>query len=61
MYARGFSLCFFGFLNSLRGIFSANSNPLFISVVGYPLWCRVACSSLKGVFFRFLSVIIVSI
>ena len=50
-YSRGFSLlCFLGFLNSLRSIFSANSKPLFISVVGYPLWCMVVCSSL-GVFF----------
>ena len=29
-------------------------NPLFISVVGYPLWFRVVCNSLKRVFLRFL-------
>ena len=53
-YARGFLLsCFFGFLISVCGTFSANSNPLFISVVGYPLWCRVVCSSLRQVFFFF--------
>ena len=45
---RGFSLlCFFEFRNSFCGIFSANSNPLFISVVGYPLWCRVVFSYLR--------------
>ena len=43
-------LCFFRFW----GTFSANSNPLFISVVGYPLRCRVVCSSLKRVFLRCL-------
>ena len=53
-YARGFSLlCFFGLLNSLCGIFSANSNSLFISVVGYPLWFRIVCSSLRRVFLSF--------
>ena len=59
----GVSRCcvFWGFLNSLCGIFTANSNPLSISVVVYPLWCRVVCSSLRRVFFRFISVIIVCI
>ena len=53
-YVRSFSLlCFFGLLNSLSGIISANSNPLFISVVGYPLWCRVVCSTLRRVFKNF--------
>ena len=53
-YARGFSLlCFFGFLNPHCGVFSANSNPLFNIVVGYPLWCKVLCSSLRRVFLKF--------
>ena len=52
MYVRGFSLCFFRFLNSLCSIFSANSNPLFISVVGYPLWFRIVYS-LRQVFLGF--------
>ena len=34
----------------LWGIFSANFNPLCISVVGYPLWFRVVCSSLRWYF-----------
>ena len=47
-YARVFPvLCFFSFRCSFLGTFSANSNPLFISVVGYPLWCRVVFSYLK--------------
>ena len=50
---RVFCYCFLGFLNSLWGIFSANFNPLFISVVGYPLWCRIVCSSLRHVFLGF--------
>ena len=51
-YTTGFSLlCFLGFLNSPWGIYS-NSNPLFITVVGYPLWCRVVCSSLSCVFLK---------
>ena len=61
-YARVFSLlCFLGFPNAFCCIFSANSNPLFISVVGYSLWCRVVCSSLRRVFLRFLSVIMMYI
>ena len=53
-------LCFFGFLNSPCGIFSANFNPLFIGVVEYPLWCKVVCSSLRRGFGG-VSVIIVCI
>ena len=57
----GVSCCaFLGIPYSFRGIFSANSNPLFISVIGYPLGLRVVCSSLRRVFLRFLSVIIVT-
>ena len=57
MYASGFSLlCFFESLNSLCSIFSANSNSLFISFLGYPLWCRVVCSSLRRVSFLGLCV-----
>ena len=43
VYQAFFVVMFFGFLNSLWGMFSVNSNPLFISVVGYPLWCRAVC------------------
>ena len=43
--------CVFSSSLILFVLFSANSNPLFISVVGYPLWSRVVCSSLRRVFF----------
>ena len=36
--------------NSFDDIFSANSNPLLISVVGYPLWCRVTHNSFLRAF-----------
>ena len=32
-----------------------------MSIVGYPLWCRVVCSSLRQALLRFLSVISVYI
>ena len=53
-YARGFLLCFFGFLNSLCGIFSAILNPLFISDVGCPLWFRVVCRWVFSGFYPWL-------
>ena len=44
----GFSHCLFRIPNfSLWYFFSANSNPLVISVVGYPLWYGVVCCSLN--------------
>ena len=42
---------FGGFLIPLC-IFSANYNPLFISVFWNSLWCRVVCSSLRRVSFE---------
>ena len=62
MYVRSFSLlCFFGFRNSFCGIFPTNSNLLFINVVGYPLWYKIVCNSLRRGFLRYLSVIMVYI
>ena len=39
-----------------NGIFSTNLNPIFNSVVGYILCCRVICNSFRQVFLRFLFV-----
>ena len=40
--------------SSFNDILAANSNPLFISVVGYSFWGRVTCNSSWRVFLRFL-------
>ena len=44
---RVFRYVFFWFRSSFCGTFSVNSNPLFISVVGYSLWCWVVRKSLS--------------
>ena len=44
-------LGFFGFLNSVCGIFLLIITFHLLSVVGYPLWCTFVSSSLRQVFF----------
>ena len=56
-YAKGCLLvCFFWVLSSSNGIFSANSNPLFISIEGYPIWWMVTCNYSRWVCQWFLFV-----
>ena len=35
-----------GVHSSFNGIFSVDSNPLFISIAGYPFWWRIMCNPL---------------